>query len=222
MNPIDMTSGPFYTRNSPFPKHVLRFLYGGKVVTLVDRRGAQLDFQSDRYRSILSDIGEKFHRDHFSCAQLPLPSPSASPKPVRKTKRIPTTVLTASQLQSSPMSREIEDLSPVSSVYEPEMSRSPPQPSSQLLHFLHHPPSSHSKHKSLNQTIKKSYSLIGSPKNQSPDASQVLYSTRLKRTIPRFPKPTIARKCLGVGQDCRLGRLPASYDSKKVRASQVI
>lgn len=221
MNPIDVTSGPFYTRNSPFPKHVLRFLYGGKVVTLVDRRGAQLDFQSDRYRSILSDIDEKFHRDHFSCAQLPPPSPSASPKPVRKTKRNPTTVLTVSQRQSTPTSREYADLSPVSSVYEPEMSSIPPQPSSQLLHFLRHS-SSHAKHKSASQTIKKSYSLVGSPKNLSPDASQVLYQTRHKRVVPRFPKPTIARKCLGVGQDCRLGRLPTYSDSKKVRISQAI
>lgn len=219
MNPCDMTNRPYCSGSAPFPKHVLRFLHGGKVINLVDHRGVQLDFQADRYRSILSDIDDKFRREHFSCGQLPLSpavSPTASPKPLRKAKRIPTTILSANPLQALPPNTEIADFSPVSSTYDPEMSTSPPQPSQELLHFLH---SSSHKQKPPFRTVRKAYSLTGSPKSLSTNAS-LIYQTRRKRLVPRFPMPTVTRRCLGVGQDRRLGLFRGFGEGKKTRISQ--
>lgn len=216
-----MQSRPVCTGSSPFPKHVLRFLYGGKVINLVDHRGAQLDFQADHYRSILSGIDDKFRRDHFSCGQVPLSpaaSPTASPKPLRKAKRNPTTFLSANPLQSLPTSSENADLSSVSSVYEPEMPSSPPQPSRELLHFLRS--GSHAKKKSASGAVQKTYSLAVSPKNLSANTSQVLYQTRQKKVVSRFPMPTVTRRCLGVGQDRRLGLFVGYSEGKKPRILQ--
>lgn len=189
---------------APFPRHVLRFLHGGKVVTLIDHHGAQLDFQIERYRSILSNIDEKFRREHFSFGRLSSPS---SPKLQRKIKRS-STILQLASTKTALKVEAISESSMSSSEEEQEEVSAFPQPSSHLLHFLRLPHSP----KSLLKSRSAACSPVLSPQSR----------LQHKRPIPRFPKPTITQRCLGVGQDRRLGTFQTSVEAKKTRFKHVM
>lgn len=197
-----------YNSSAPFPHHVLRFLHGGKVITLVDKRGARLDFQSDRYRAILSSIDEKFRREHFSCARL---AQDLSPKPQRKTKRVPTVKEAVGEVEATPTRCEEVLEEDLESISEETLLGHRPQPSNQLLRFLGF---SDSRPPLSPKALRKSQSLCCSPK-VSPNVSQLYFKP--KRRVALFPKPTITRRCLGVSEDRRLGSFLPASDSKKSR-----
>jgi len=56
------------TGNSPFPAHVQSFLYSGKVVTLADHVGANVDMNRDIFRKVMEVTESRMREQHFKYA----------------------------------------------------------------------------------------------------------------------------------------------------------
>lgn len=56
------------TGNSPFPAHVQSYLYSGKVITLADHVGANVDMNRDTYRKVMEFTESRMREQHFKYA----------------------------------------------------------------------------------------------------------------------------------------------------------
>lgn len=143
------------TQFSPFPLHVLSFLYSGKTVTLLNQPGVDVDMNRDLYRHIIESTETRMKERHFKYATTGAFAQVAPPvvKARTRMKSRKTTIFKESRevtLETKKPALEVhEDSESEVEVVTPP--KSPPlepfHPSQRLLDFLKR--DSHNKSKSL-------------------------------------------------------------------------
>ena len=62
------TPNTYMTGTSPFPAHVQSYLYSGKVITLVDHVGVNVDMNRDTYRKVMECTESRMREQQFRYA----------------------------------------------------------------------------------------------------------------------------------------------------------
>lgn len=128
--------------SSPFPPHVHRFLFSGRVIRLCDRSGASIERMVDtgrmvkkQFEAILGKLERRVPVDKLQTKRKSLATAPADPEqPYHLTEAICNTLKKYAE-----KIRKVEEKKDESSDSSSEMLefQTPPKPSERLIHFLH-------------------------------------------------------------------------------------